>query len=433
MQANVPPGAAGGATAAANHLILCVLPTAADLNPKELAERQQDEDAERKRARRDDIEGVKGAGGRPGTPVEVIRSAERELDPSSRAWQHRQTRRDMRDHIAQGRRDFRRALADAAARRKAGGLSTTNRTTARAENPTEPERQGNKQTETRGKPINVAATEERKRPGQQNAARPSAARAAKGTEALPRPSAPDSSLPPPSTAREVPASSAVRESAAARVVGLKGVEASTTQAVKPAAAVGAKSSDSGQNSAAVNRSDPAAQRAPAARSRPAEKPQTGNNDANVERILRTIRTQIGKERSTATLRLEPPELGTLRLRMDLHKQELSLRVDTHTPLAHRLLSEHVASLREGLEASGIQLERIEIRPPAAPNDAASSDPSAHPDARDAAGEGSEGDQTKSAGGGPQTGMDSPPDEPPEVETGGSDPEPATESLVNVLA
>lgn len=101
-----------------------------------------------------------------------------------------------------------------------------------------------------------------------------------------------------------------------------------------------------------------------ARSAPPSDHDTGDFDANLSRILRFIRTRIDGEKSTTHLRLDPPALGTLRLRLDLQHAGARLEIETSTPLAHRLLSEQLDALRQGLEASGIRLEHAAVRPPA---------------------------------------------------------------------
>ncbi|MFH1745721.1 MAG: flagellar hook-length control protein FliK [Planctomycetota bacterium] len=156
---------------------------------------------------------------------------------------------------------------------------------------------------------------------------------------------------------------------------------------------------------------------------------TSRNDANIERILRVVRTQIGAERARATLRLDPPELGTVRMTMDLHKNVLLLRIDTQTPLAHRLLTERIDSLRAGLESAGVQLERVEIRPPLV----ASPDPgdtTPRPDTRQSGQEGAANPDAEQPN---DTGTEANSTSPAEQPEREFIQEPATESLVNILA
>lgn len=170
---------------------------------------------------------------------------------------------------------------------------------------------------------------------------------------------------------------------------------------------------------------PAAARATA--SRPAK---NADWDANIERLVRVLRSRINGQRSRTVLRLDPPELGRLRLQMDLRGAALTLRIDASTEMAHRLLSQDVEKLRHGLEASGIQLERVEIRPPTQGTEAGEHDTSEHAETQDEAWGGSaETDAEHSQ----ERGTDSHPAESSEGTTRGADPVPAAESLVNVVA
>lgn len=61
------------------------------------------------------------------------------------------------------------------------------------------------------------------------------------------------------------------------------------------------------------------------------------------------------------MRLDPPELGKLTLRLELQGDALQLEVEAATPAARRLLSEQTDLLRHSLEAAGIRLERVDVR------------------------------------------------------------------------
>ena len=156
-----------------------------------------------------------------------------------------------------------------------------------------------------------------------------------------------------------------------------------------------------------------------------------NTDAerNIDRMVRVLSQQINERSARTVMRLDPPELGSLRLYMDLRDETLSLRVQTSTGVAHRLLSEDVERLRRGLEASGIRLERIEIQPPVAEATVADAQSSAqsetHTDMRDhSAGTDAEHRQ--------ESGKESHPVET--IEEMRLEPEqPVAESLVNVIA
>lgn len=87
------------------------------------------------------------------------------------------------------------------------------------------------------------------------------------------------------------------------------------------------------------------------------------DDANIEHIVRVVTSRKDKEHSTATIRLDPPWLGSIRMHIDLRDGVLLLRIEPDTQLAHRLLSENLEHLRRALDAAGIQLSQVEFRPP----------------------------------------------------------------------
>lgn len=221
---------------------------------------------------------------------------------------------------------------------------------------------------------------------------------------------------------------AVENIADTRTTEVRGAKTLSVQAIK--SSVGAEARPGNPTISADTRTRISKAAPTLSRSSRAEAPQPGKSDTNVERVLRVLRGRIGREHARVTLRLDPPELGTVRLQMDLRKDVLSLRIDTQTTMAHRLLSEQLESLRQGLHAAGIELERVEIRPPAATAEADTSDPP-----RQFADRPTDQDRSTDpdAEHPPRYGMDSSLAESAEGAAGEATPEPATESLVNILA
>lgn len=442
MQTSLQPAVARGVTAGAtDRLLLAVLPNAAGLGPAELSLRQQREEEDRRRLAREELDGSVAAAR---DPVQVARDAERRMDPSSPAWRRRQAKLEMRDTMARDRRLFRRALADASSRRDGAGPRVD--ASRSSDSATKPAPEGKPQAGT----PKAAASQESKPNSSSSPDRAAASKAPASADPQ-RPAgklAPsaDASRPEPSAAESVTktapqASAAVPEPSTDRTSTARSALSQPVQVTRVAGAASARPVESIATAAPASDKQSAARRAAKAAARPAREVESGRNDANVERILRSIRTQIGKQRSTATIRLEPARLGTLRLHMDLRNQELSLRVETQTALAHRLLLDNVESLREGLELAGLRLERIEVRPPpaaggqqgASPENTAPDDPKAQPDPRDAGDDRSAGESPESAGGGRERGTESHTDGSLEHEAGSANLEPAAESLVNILA
>ena len=167
-----------------------------------------------------------------------------------------------------------------------------------------------------------------------------------------------------------------------------------------------------------------------ARSGKTETAKPAERKADIERIVRFVRARIGRDHSSATLRLDPPELGRIRLHLELREQTVRLRVETHTPLAHRLLSEEAGTLRAALEASGLQLERFEVRPPGETPQGTGGD--VDEQTGDHTGE-EKGSAAADAEHSPERQTDLPSAQSVEVEDGGDTSEPATESRVNLIA
>jgi hypothetical protein len=140
----------------------------------------------------------------------------------------------------------------------------------------------------------------------------------------------------------------------------------------PATSTGASPSVSGANGAAGEKSDSGG--AHASRPDPEGDQETAGPDAddraeNVERVLRVLRGSLRREHTTTVIRMDPPELGALRLELDLRKEVLTLRMSAETAAAQDLLRDELDALRRGLEAAGIRLERVEIHPLAPAQDA----------------------------------------------------------------
>jgi flagellar hook-length control protein FliK len=88
----------------------------------------------------------------------------------------------------------------------------------------------------------------------------------------------------------------------------------------------------------------------------------------IEQLARVVRSGLGGRHSSMTLRLDPPELGQLKVDVRMNEQNLVVRFQTETRVAHDLLESRMGELRQALEQHGVQLNRVdvEVRPPAQP-------------------------------------------------------------------
>lgn len=86
--------------------------------------------------------------------------------------------------------------------------------------------------------------------------------------------------------------------------------------------------------------------------------------SDFDRLVRSVRLNVGATRSTARVRLEPPELGRIQIEARLDGQRVELLVRTETSAAGELLRARVAELQAALEQHGLRIERFEINPAA---------------------------------------------------------------------
>ena len=390
---------------------------------------EQDLEQREEKLRRKDADNRAAVAQDAGTlrPAEIALRAEREMLPGSQAARREQLQSQSQDATAHEQRGFRQALADAANRASGERGAAAARTTAEPATSSKGEASDNGPS-SGGKSAQPADTE-----ASQATARPmTAARGGSSTAAGTAGGTPSASHAGGAGGMTPARQSALPSlaSVGAKVTGITGVAVAMKAGAPPAA--GETRPNSGAVVAATSARTGGA-KAPAGQPARAAPEAESKNDANIERMLRLIHTRIGKGRSVTTLRLDPPELGTLRLRMDLRNDQLSLQVETQTGAAQRLLSEQLETLRKNLEASGIHLERVEIRAPTASNGTAEPSTSQHADVWPGWQEHTARQDAESAGGGSSWEPESPPAEPLGASSGEATMEPAAESLVNVLA
>ncbi|MGE0480464.1 MAG: flagellar hook-length control protein FliK [Phycisphaerae bacterium] len=345
------------------------------------------------------------------TAADATMQAERDVAPGSAAFRRAETRAAVRQHALQSHAAFRAELAQAAPRPPSAGVAV--------------------RSESSGGEPALPGDDSAPLPQKNSPTRPLAAAPAASKEAVPSPARSSASaradakpdtpalldlLPKNSTgassalAAAAPSSahaSAASTTRTAAAIGAPSTVAATSAAADSASATAAPvgrgevasaaKADTALGGADVRRAATETVRT-APRSAPPTRAPTGKDDANVEHIVRVVASRIGKDRSIATLRLDPAELGSIKLHMDLRDQRLNLRVESESPVAHRLLVERVEALRAALGAADIRLERIEFVTTAPPRDSANADqgrdPSQpHPDAAGSTPErfGSQGD------------------------------------------
>ncbi len=140
---------------------------------------------------------------------------------------------------------------------------------------------------------------------------------------------------------------------------------SATEPVGPAESVRKESSGSSRPMVAP--------KPPPGRGQTAHETTTGKRGA-FDRLVRSIRTQVGPRVSTARLQLMPPELGRVRIDVRVVQQRMELSIQAQTPQARDVLASRLTELRSALADQGLTLDRCEIALPPTEDALSRSDP-----------------------------------------------------------
>jgi flagellar hook-length control protein FliK len=102
--------------------------------------------------------------------------------------------------------------------------------------------------------------------------------------------------------------------------------------------------------------------APAAKATalPALPPEAGFAEANHGRIVTGIRTELLPNGGTMQIRLDPPELGALQVRIEMRDGIVSASFQTSSDDATRLLSHSLHQLKQTLESQGVSVEKLQV-------------------------------------------------------------------------
>lgn len=79
----------------------------------------------------------------------------------------------------------------------------------------------------------------------------------------------------------------------------------------------------------------------------------------MDRVAQAVQTS-SNNRQQVTLRLTPPELGTLQIEIAIDNGTVSARLETQTASARRILTENLPQLKEALAQHGATVERVEV-------------------------------------------------------------------------
>jgi hypothetical protein len=82
--------------------------------------------------------------------------------------------------------------------------------------------------------------------------------------------------------------------------------------------------------------------------------------ATIERLAAEISAQARTERQEISMRLEPPELGHVKIELALDGDRLQARVTTEFPEAGALIQNHIQELRQALQAHSLDLVSVQV-------------------------------------------------------------------------
>jgi flagellar hook-length control protein FliK len=91
---------------------------------------------------------------------------------------------------------------------------------------------------------------------------------------------------------------------------------------------------------------------------------------SVSELARVIRSGGRDGQSKMVLRLDPPELGQVRIDVRMDQQALTLRMEAQTPGGHDALHSRLTELRSALEQQGIQVQSVDVTLRPAPGNGA---------------------------------------------------------------
>lgn len=85
------------------------------------------------------------------------------------------------------------------------------------------------------------------------------------------------------------------------------------------------------------------------------------DDANIARISRGLQSAVNQRGGNVTLRLDPPELGQVRIEMAVRDGVVNARITASTDSVRRLLTDQLGHLRQALDRQGLTIDRLEVQ------------------------------------------------------------------------
>lgn len=82
------------------------------------------------------------------------------------------------------------------------------------------------------------------------------------------------------------------------------------------------------------------------------------SDLNATRLARGLQNAVQQRGGAVTLRLTPPEMGTVRIQLDIQGTRVNAQFHAQTESARQMLTQQLSQLRQALEGQGLTVDRL---------------------------------------------------------------------------
>jgi flagellar hook-length control protein FliK len=86
-----------------------------------------------------------------------------------------------------------------------------------------------------------------------------------------------------------------------------------------------------------------------------------NDRINTARIARGLQNAVQQKGGAVTLRLTPPEMGTVRIQLQIQNGTVNAQFHAENPATRTLLNQQIAQLRTSLEHQGLSVDRLSVQ------------------------------------------------------------------------
>lgn len=100
--------------------------------------------------------------------------------------------------------------------------------------------------------------------------------------------------------------------------------------------------------------------APQAPPPPPPTTETPEQAANLARVARALRSALNQQGGSVTMRLSPPELGLVKISLQVQHGVVSASFEAEQESVRHLLSSQLGHLRESLQSQGLTVERVDV-------------------------------------------------------------------------